>query len=519
MDIYPILYSIENNRIPLSKEHSFAALSDYIDGWRDGFLAAYRLMRFDPEHPLLPGFTEFCREYYGDTRGIEPWFTLIPSHSGSDSAAYDKFFALYRDYRRLPELYSDPLYVEINTSRRIGGFSTLSRFLTFFDSSFLWFLDRSIEPPETGVFREFHAFVCEKLHTDSVNWQDAVKAHSDSDENALTVFYALYDEYCALRLQEKPTQRDKAELQILRDIRRAPQKYLGDINLDKLFTYLDGFVMCEHLHDPDYDSPLLYLNEFVMQAYGEWDCNISQILRNHTKSEEEAFFLFFSLVDEFLPLSPAQKRALAPEPPKTFSAESALTDALRKLRKHCTLSADDSFDSLTDYLHGYERAYREALRIPGTGLFHGFSEFVQNAYGDSRQNEPWERVIRAHTNSDKEAYEAFYQLYADHRHLPPLLFDRLYLAFKFMDDSGIASFGKIITFYGVVFPWFFEEESDEYKTSLFRGFGDFVQDSLHDEDNSPWTDAVRHHSENDEDALKLFSRLFREYCDAMEETR
>ncbi len=201
-----------------------------------------------------------------------------------------------------------------------------------------------------------------------------------------------------------------------------------------------------------------------------------------------------------------------------------ITNMLIKIKEHrIYLTKMDSFDSLVDFILGYWNGYCDANNVSlidlSIRLFPGFNEFVWDYYHDFRHIEPWYLMIRANTRSDQEAYEMFFRLYASYENLPLIQFDTLYLAVNNFQYMGIQSFREMIKILSTDFSWFFDEECDAFKDSLFKDFGGFVRQRLHEKKSRSWTECINFNSKSDEDALKLFSALFKEYCDDMKENR
>lgn len=199
-----------------------------------------------------------------------------------------------------------------------------------------------------------------------------------------------------------------------------------------------------------------------------------------------------------------------------------ITKMLIKIKDHgIYLTKMDSFDSLVDFILGYWNGYCDANNVSSTDLsirlFPGFNEFVWDYYHDFRHIEPWYLMIRANTRSDQEAYEMFFRLYASYENLPLIQFDTLYLTVNNFQYMGIQSFRKMIKILSTDFSWFFDEESYAFKYSLFKDFGDFVRQRLHDKKSNTWMECINFNSKSDKEALKQFLNLFKEYCDDMKE--
>lgn len=169
------------------------------------------------------------------------------------------------------------------------------------------------------------------------------------------------------------------EIKILNEIRLAPKKYLGKAEIERLLLYIDGFNMCEYMHDSQYVSPLLYLSDYISLKYNEHK-NICEIVKKHSKCDEDAFWLFFSLVDEYLGLPPYQKCELY----YAVHGERFLKTLSEKKEY-----LDENFSLQKDYI--------------------GLTKFICNHFGISETNN-WADYILEKSISEREAIYMFEKL-------------------------------------------------------------------------------------------------------------
>lgn len=85
--------------------------------------------------------------------------------------------------------------------------------------------------------------------------------------------------------------------ELLNDIRKRPEMYLGRKSLELLFTYLLGF---NHRKGNDEADCLTGFQEYVETLYGlNVDHNWAILIRFFSSSDEEAFYEFYRLFDTF----------------------------------------------------------------------------------------------------------------------------------------------------------------------------------------------------------------------------
>lgn len=90
-------------------------------------------------------------------------------------------------------------------------------------------------------------------------------------------------------------------LEKLREIQQKPQLYLAEPTLVFLKTFMDGYAMREYELNGDSMCKILDgFQKYVEQIYQEkLTISWANIISNHCKSEEEAFSVFFILLDEY----------------------------------------------------------------------------------------------------------------------------------------------------------------------------------------------------------------------------
>lgn len=187
------------------REKSYDDLISFLEGYDKCYRDINNISFMSCSHKLLPGFKEFLLQYYKMPPATAiRWDDIIRQNTESDAAAYDTFFELYAFYRKLPPIKFDTLYLTINWFRLLNGAHTLSRFLELLEWDFPWFCDKNAEPDERFEMRFFGDYIKAELHVpDAENWKDAIYNSAKSDEDALKLFFKLFDRFSAQRLKNK----------------------------------------------------------------------------------------------------------------------------------------------------------------------------------------------------------------------------------------------------------------------------------------------------------------------------
>jgi hypothetical protein len=85
---------------------------------------------------------------------------------------------------------------------------------------------------------------------------------------------------------------------LLQDIRKRPEIYIGKPSLELLNAYVNGYM---HNSGKECNNCLLGFNEYIAKIYNlDTDHNWSSIIQFFYKTEEEAFNKFYEHLDNFL---------------------------------------------------------------------------------------------------------------------------------------------------------------------------------------------------------------------------
>jgi len=87
---------------------------------------------------------------------------------------------------------------------------------------------------------------------------------------------------------------------LLSDMKNRPGVYFGKKSLDRLSTFLSGYICCVSERDGEIGEYLPGFQEFISERYNirsthHW----SEIIQFYCSTEEEAFDEFYKLLDEF----------------------------------------------------------------------------------------------------------------------------------------------------------------------------------------------------------------------------
>ena len=177
------------------QKRSFIRIHDFLQG--------YNLHRCEEMHvpfianPLLPGFSEFICEYYNIAYGKERWSDTVLRMSGSDEDAYDAFFKLIQLYEAIPAIKKDSFYLFIKTQRLLDSYNHFMPLYTAILMQYPWIADPYVScPDEECSFREFGLFIKTRLNDHSERaWPELIRTYETDKEDALSLFYRLFDEY------------------------------------------------------------------------------------------------------------------------------------------------------------------------------------------------------------------------------------------------------------------------------------------------------------------------------------
>jgi len=209
-----------------------------------------------------------------------------------------------------------------------------------------------------------------------------------------------------------PTRSDKMRMstnffKFLKIIRNDPKTYLGEVSLFALDHFWTGYIIKEHEMN---ENVIGAVDLHKFQRYIECLYNLgtstrgcSHIVRDLSKNEEEAFHLFFKLLDEYM------------------ECESQLISVdclnfLETVRKRPNLYLGiASFSALQHLINGYSARESEepSLRITIGANLYKFQQYVGDLYNFDEPSKNWFTPIEKIAKCDTEAFHLFFKLLDD----------------------------------------------------------------------------------------------------------
>ena len=154
-------------------------------------------------------------------------------------------------------------------------------------------------------FNEFVDDYCGR-NAPSAGWAMNIYHYVKGDEEkGLDMFYELLDEFLKTKeaTQKKHKKTDSLYL-LLQKIREKPAIYLGENSLEKLHHFMNGYIICEVDLGLNNKQDDIFWREFQEYIQKSFNINSSQhwtrIISFFSSNEQEAFYKFFELLDEFL---------------------------------------------------------------------------------------------------------------------------------------------------------------------------------------------------------------------------
>ena len=90
-------------------------------------------------------------------------------------------------------------------------------------------------------------------------------------------------------------------IEILLDIKKRPNIYIGKPSLELLYSFLCGGICFLYFYEGKYYDLLSGFQEFLEKKYNIKETyGIVRIIQDISKDDSEAFYKFYDLLDEFL---------------------------------------------------------------------------------------------------------------------------------------------------------------------------------------------------------------------------
>lgn len=88
---------------------------------------------------------------------------------------------------------------------------------------------------------------------------------------------------------------------LLNKIREKPKIFIGEVSLEPLRHLVNGYALRVYDETGEYFDLIPGFQSFVANTYNDYSSRgYEEIIRRYCESDEQAFYKFFELLDEFL---------------------------------------------------------------------------------------------------------------------------------------------------------------------------------------------------------------------------
>jgi len=214
---------------------------------------------------------------------------------------------------------------------------------------------------------------------------------------------------------------------LLQMVKENPGAYLDKLSLTLLGYFIAGYGLrvsetyqgIQRIFVPGYHNYCMpYFQEFVFGRFnsGATTKNYIGVILEHTNSEEDAFYTFFELLDEFWRSehnNGAQSFSVQLDKSMVHGVYHFLYSVRGNPKPY--LGENRSLLSLRMLLDGYIMGHQEVdSGFHITSALDGFQDFVQNKFGTA-SGLSWDQIIVSRSSSDSEAFDKFYALLYEFR--------------------------------------------------------------------------------------------------------
>lgn len=228
---------------------------------------------------------------------------------------------------------------------------------------------------------------------------------------------------------------NKEFLELLDDIRKRPEEYLGRKSLILLNSFFHGY------YDGLYyvkDWSITYfcgLHEWTAARYeGPATIGWARMITYSERCEVKAFDRFFELLEEFV----EETRPVIGR--KTISTSSELPYDIRRLMEMIRIrpalfTGRQSLKLLDAFVRGYTVAYNRYSDEP-LDYFEGFQEWIEERYHMKPDDHSWAEIILFYESYDFRAFETFFEHFDNFRKYKRIKGERSELGRKGSIDIG-----------------------------------------------------------------------------------
>ena len=209
-----------------------------------------------------------------------------------------------------------------------------------------------------------------------------------------------------------------SELKLLLQIKQNPKQFLDNQSLYELIPFIQGVF---YQHQIISALSLRNFSSFVSDYYQlPREMGFERAIRAKTKTEEEAFDVFFDLLDVFISQNQQDRSESISQKEKNNNQEStihlvdgnSLIDFLLKYEKRIAMViSENSFQRLICFIKGTQWNQQTCMAEQNS-QYSDFTAFVKRKLGLS-QNDRYDRGILAFASSDQDALNLFFDLLKD----------------------------------------------------------------------------------------------------------
>jgi hypothetical protein len=198
-------------------------------------------------------------------------------------------------------------------------------------------------------------------------------------------------------------------------LRKAPLEYLPALSLRAFLPFRSGYFYGLKIEGHDSTFP-------CHRGYHHWLCERfeldhaeaiadTEIVLSFTANEEEAFYRYFELLEEFLLTADPAENPPSAQMRSNEVGTPDFSELLRQIRRRPGMyGGSDSFASCRAFLMGDERAYDDFKLSGDEGrvIFRDFQRWVEDKKSYSALFRPWHKLIEFYGMSDRGRLTLFF---------------------------------------------------------------------------------------------------------------
>jgi hypothetical protein len=199
------------------------------------------------------------------------------------------------------------------------------------------------------------------------------------------------------------------------EIRKDPLRYLPEISLMGLWKFQNGYSFRCYLEgrffDDDFHGRGREFEDWIRARFSvpPDSCNVVCIIDSFSGNNEDAFYFYFALRDEFLKSTESNSREA---PPSIQSEPADLIQLLKKIRERPPLYFGTThFQDFYLLMLGDERAFSDLGLAPGLDrkIWAEFKSWMEETQNKASIRRPWHKIISYWGGSGESALKLFYK--------------------------------------------------------------------------------------------------------------